>query len=380
MGDEISTNQTIFPSDYLVLSHNGNLYRVGQELVSHDYSEPLHFDYDEWSDILMQYKQFGAGVLITKRGISPKDIVVIEYYKHGKVQRNWFLRMEFSWSKGIGSGHKCGDRFLWQIPHPACMSMVVALKDHQRRFASQTPTLIDKTTCFPTSTIFEPEAHENTECTGLITTTTSWKFQLALMCFRHSPLPTYPNNDLGRIKTNSLSFARPKRFQSKGCKFFQSIADDLSDMILEKVAESLVRGGRGADTLALMSLRRVNRAFRDKIDGAALAWAEDAYQTLDETLHGGCVKKLQDVGQSLMQAGVNPCTMYNRWTKREWEREDAEAAENDEQSEYEEPPITMATFVHWKFRLKKEPLISKKKSTFSKPARFLHPEGRWAAI
>ena len=376
VGDEISTNQTIFPSDYLVFSQNGNLYRVGQELVSYDLSEPFHFSYEEWSDILMGYQNFGAGVLVTKRGVSPRDIVVLEYTKDDKIHRNWFVRVEFQWAHTYCGPHKCGERFLWQIPHPACMSMVVALKDHQRRFASETPTLIDKTTCFPTSTIFAPEDHENTGCTGLITTTTSWRVQLALICFRHSPLPTYPNKDLPKIQ--SLSFARPKRCQNDG-KFFQTLADDLSDMILEKVAESLVQGGKSG-TLALMNLRRVNRAFRDRIDDVALTWANDTYQTLDKTLNEGNVKELQSLGQTLLKGGVNPCTIYGRWTKKQWDKEDAEAAEVPEQIEYKEPPLTMATFVQWKLNLKNEPTIRKKKTAFSKPARFLHPEGRWKTI
>ena len=376
--DEIAAVPEIYPSDYLVLTSRGELYRVGQELVAYDFSEALTIlGQDLWK--MLQEEGPVASSVLNKTTIGPRDIVVLEYTKEGHTRRNWFIRVQFSGPTSAPM-HYVGERFLWPLSHQAAMRMVVALKDHRRQFHRSHPNIqltlpahIDPDVGYPTSDVFDPEDHVGTGYTANIPITTSWKNQLSLLCWgRGPPPPPEPLEERARAmaarwaaprnkkpppqKTRAVaprppspSWARPANLRAKRTKMWHWLPDDVVCMILDQVAQTLIHSPAQRDLKTLVKLRRVNKRFKATLEREAVAWTQGTLTTLDAALQSGRVHALQALGRSLIQRGVNPCLPYASWTGQQWGREDAHASVLGPGAVPFVPrPVTLSTFLEWK--------------------------------
>ena len=66
-------------SEYCVLSFDGNLFHLNQDMISRDFSSTVYFDADEWLNLFDQHSNWGGGAVVSAKSFAADDIVVIEY-------------------------------------------------------------------------------------------------------------------------------------------------------------------------------------------------------------------------------------------------------------------------------------------------------------
>lgn len=342
-------------SDYTIFSFDGRLFHLNRDMISRDTSHPHTFGLDEWWAMRAKHSNWCAGVIVSARAICPRDIIVLEYTMNGLTHRNWFIRSNFKCPSVLVRGAPAGGYILWQLPHPMCMSMIVALEEYQRNMAStgeQEHPLVTNM-FYPTCSVFRPEDHDGTG-TALCTQVTEWDRQLEILSVRGNDRLGYPLDEGQDVYYENLrrelgmprgvdvraviSYARPNRFQPKGSGCFNELADDMAELVIGTVTNSLIEGSKRTDTMALLMLRRVDKRFKREVDKIAIRWAKDKYDQMDKSLHSLRVEPLQKIGQSLRDSGICVCFPYTSWTENQRAKRDGRA----------EKPVTFAMFLEWK--------------------------------
>ena len=78
----------------------------------------------------------------------------------------------------------------------------------------------------------------------------------------------------------------------------------------------------------------------------ATRWTEDKYTRLHKALKSGSVESLQQVGQSLRDAGICVLFVYRSWVENREARQEMERMVPNARLP---TPITVATYMRWKF-------------------------------
>lgn len=344
--DSIDSEHVNYPPQaYFVFGQDGQLFHLDQMMIVRDLDSRVQFDLDEWTDLQPLQGTFSGAVVATSKSFGADDVIVLEYQTECGIQRNWFLRCQFEWSATPGHVPKVGACMLWQIPHPACMGMILTIKDHQEKFGENEPhELVNPNDCYPTCSVFRPEDHVGNG-TKPVTKLLQWPRQVAVMSMVPNNALAYPNGQKTQPVLKELSCARPMCFRRKPCDFFEKLSDDVTLMILENITSTLVKRPDGKRDL--LNLRLVNKTFKQEVDAAAVSWTRDTYDEMVESIHSGSVSKLQTIGRTLNDAGVCACTAYKTWVEQEWAK----------QSDQTPKPITFKTFLRWKYNLRFEPTL-----------------------
>ena len=328
-------------SDYLMLDADGGLYIVDfNAFVEYDYSEALPLNHEKFRDVLRMHRGLSIGERVARKTtLSPRDIVVLKYEWEGKTHRNWFVRVSFPLEGPWPFKHH-GDYFLWQLPYARCARMASDLRAHLR--AGHNPKTADiLLRGSPTVMRFEPKHHVGRGTTLL--ESDYWSTQLAVLCFGAAQSPAPTPQWWGRCYPELL-------LKEKLWKLSE-LPDEVSDMILDRLIDNLIHGPLKRDARALLSLRRVNRRLRDKVDAAAVAWTQKKYEALDAALQRNDPQSgpaLCAVGRSFLEAGIHPVVPYKTWLQRQKvEMQDGICRRLTARPG--QPPIGFCTFCEWKF-------------------------------
>ena len=332
---------------YMIFCKHGNVYTIDPALIERDHSSPIKFCSDEWAAAMQDRLHWSAAAIVHRRAICPRDIVVLTYSDDGESKCSWFVRCAFE-NKGLQTF--VGDKFLWQLPHSACMSMMVALEEYQRNMASTNEPEHELVKFFrATSNIFEPEKYDG-DLTRKQLKMTNWTQQLTLMSIYPTAQPAV--YQMVQEKPEQLTLAR--RFKrTPQSNFLNDIADDMSDLIIDVTIKNLLESPDRKDLQSLLHLRLVSKRFKDAVDRNAVTITKQAYSRLHSSLNSMEIRQVQDTGIFLMKSGFSVANAYASWTRRQWAERDKKPVD----------PITFGTFLGWRRSAHKEPYFLKSSPT-----------------
>ena len=291
---------------YLALDADGALYVVDRGMVVYDYSEALTLNRENFSHVLRLCRGLPFGERVARKTtLSPRDIVVLQYEREGQTHRNWFVRVSFTGIRRRIHNVYYGAYFLWQLPHPRCARVARDLRAHVRCTNSLVNLKIADILRGgdPTNVVFEPKHHVGRGTTLL--TEVEIRSKVEVLCFGAALAPMQTPQWWGRFYPELLLKQKPWKLSE--------LPDDVSDMILDRLVDNLIHGPLKRDARTLLSLRRVNRRLRDKVDAAAVAWTQKKYEALNGAMESGSTQELCAVGRSFVEAGIHPCLPYDMW-------------------------------------------------------------------
>ena len=323
--------------DLLVLARDGRLFRVRDSVVMINNGEPVKMKHREWKLAVSSHLRFGAPCVLESHKVTPSNLVVLQFTENDRTHTNWFLKISFQLPLSVNTA---GENLLWQLPHAACMKMIIGIKEHSRLSPeSEFGELLS--TFYPTtnrngSSYFRPELYEGVY-TDAVTDVCRWNDHIAMMSVHPARTLGYKTNDQYYEKAyNRVSLARPRIKQSVFP--LETLPDDLKDTIMNSMLDGLVDAPDVRDLNTLLALRSVNKAFRIAVDEKCCSWAQKAYDNMCKAIDSKKVRALQDIGRNFLSAGICVSDPYTSWTARQWASK----------QNIPENPISFLTYISWR--------------------------------
>ena len=323
-------------SPYCVYASDGKLYRLHRTMIVHDGGQMLYCGGFGPNDRRSNWC-FSA---MATRFYDPRQVVVIKHSQNGRTFCNWFVRNQFQWG---AYNARAGGLILWQVPHDDCMNLIRRLVD--LGLVPPHPFTVPHQ-LYPTSNLFRPEEYQSENLTALCTEVTHLQHQFEILSVRpaEQQLAQYRDPFFHR-RVVPFSHARPgERF-----RFLFMLPDEVLLHVLDICITNLIESPGDLMLQSFLRLRLVSKLFRQEVDWVATRWAEDKYTKLHKALKSGSVESLQQVGQSLRDAGICVIFAYRSWV----ENKEGERSPYRQEMERIAPPppptpITVATYMRWK--------------------------------
>lgn len=288
------------------------IYTMPHWYVDRDRNCPVWITHNTWRTMYNTYNTFTAASLLNNTSIRAENIVVISQVNprdpHGRPLRcHWFVRLAIE-----GNSHHFeepfGCNYLWQLPYEVCVEIIKEIEMYAMHHQLQTHEVSPLARQLkPTTQVFSAKDWKDVKRVDKVPSYYDCLFAMAVKPCR-GPIPGRRENEVVVSKNlDRHSILRtpknsPLKFEGEDG---DSFPEDISRLIIEQAVTNWLPRREGSYFRSLLSLRRLNKAFRDHVDSSAAAFVSKMEDVVRAGLNTRSPEDLMQARNSLLHNNMS---------------------------------------------------------------------------
>ena len=289
------------------------IYEMPHWYVDRDRNRPVLIASDHWRSMKYMHHRFTVAALLNNTAIKAENIVVVSQTDlrdpHGRPWRcHWFLRLAVD-GNSPGFQGPFGCNYLWQMPYEVCVEIIKEIEcyAHMHQLLPHEVSPLARQ-LKPTTHIFRPEDWEGVKRVESVPSYYDCLFAMAIQPCK-GPVPHRGENEIP-VRKSLARDAIMRTFKNSPLKFEGENGDglpaDIADLIIGHAINNWMPRFEHSYLSSLMTLRCVNKNFRDMVDRSARSFMAAAMLAVHEGTKAKTPMKLMASRNVLMIMDMCP--------------------------------------------------------------------------
>ena len=292
------------------------IYKMPHWYVDRDRNCPVLIASHMWRSMNYLHHKFTAAAFLNNTSIMAENIVVVSQTDprnpHGRPWRcHWFVRLAVD-GNSRHFQEPFGCNYLWQLPYEVCVEIIKEIEcyAHMYKFLPHEVSPLARE-LKPTTQIFNPKDWEDVKRVESVPNYYDCLFAMATKPCK-GPVPYRRENEI--VLRKSLErHAIMRTCKNSPLKFEgedgDSLPEDIADLIIGHAIDNWMPRSEHSYLSSLMTLRCLNKNFRDMVDNSATSFLRTAQLAVRAGIKAKTPMELMASRDVLMKFGMCPISL-----------------------------------------------------------------------